>query len=113
MLTLLWGVPLWALLVCAVIAAVSAWWRIRRETSRSPLPIFLLGLASVLEAAAIVCLCAMRLFAWHVEITALFTFLSWLLETWAKRASLKCNQAEVNNSAISASENGSPRWYSK
>ena len=111
----LWGLPIWVFLVCGAVIAVPTLWKIRLGTVRGPLSILLSAVASILEMAAFTTLVMLKPFVLHLQVTALLTLSSWLLETWAKRAKISADQ-ELNDDCIlkdSTLKTGSARWYSK
>jgi hypothetical protein len=110
----LWSVPIWVLLVCGAITTVPTFWKVRRGNIRGPVAISMSGLASVLEAAAFISLVIVHPFALHLQLTALFTLLSWLLETWTKRikSSSKRDPVLDKGSTNSVLEVEGKPWYS-
>jgi|GEM_PF-4077901 len=83
----LWGLPVWAFPLCAAVVAFTTWRRVRSGAVGGLLSVSLLVSATTTECAAFLVMASPHLGSvLKSQLIGSLMLLSWLLETWAKRA---------------------------
>ena len=82
----LWGIPLWAFLLYGAVVVGLTWRRVRRGTVGGSLSVALAALSTATECGGFaVAMSPLHLSALGLELIAVLTLSSLLLDTWAKR----------------------------